>query len=79
VLDLSEGGIRFRATETADWSIGTEFTGAVVLQTAGAVEVQGHVIRLEGVDVGARLIRGVPFSVMLEEQRYLTRRFTGRA
>src|SRR6185295_14281444 len=78
VIDLSEGGIRFRATEDHEWSMGADFTGEIVLQTAGAVEVQGQIIRVEGRDVGARLIRGVPFSVILEEQRYLTRRFTGR-
>jgi hypothetical protein len=78
VFDLSEAGIRFLASEHSEWKIGAEFTGEILLQTAGRVEIKGEIVRLRGTEVGARLIKGVPFSVMMEEQRYLTRRFTGR-
>lgn len=78
IFDLSEAGIRFRVDEHGEWTIGTTFSGQVLLETAGAVDIEGEVVRIQGVDIGARLIRGVPFSVMMEEQRSLTRRFTGR-
>jgi hypothetical protein len=78
ILDLSEAGIRFRVDDRFDWRVGAVFTGEIILHTAGRVEVKGEVVRLQGTELGARLIKGVPFSVMMEEQRYLTRRFTGR-
>ncbi len=79
VIDLSEQGIRFRAAEGPYPLLGTVFTGQIVLQTAGPVEVEGRIVRIQPPEIGAVLTKGVPFAVMLEEQRYLARRFNGRA
>jgi hypothetical protein len=76
VLDLSERGIRWEVPRGPLPPVGTRFAGRLVLRTAGELDVEGEVVRHDPPDVGATLTRGVPFAVMLDEQRSLTRRLT---
>lgn len=78
VLDLSEGGLRYTLPEprgsaptVARPDPGTEVVGHVAFCHGASIPVRGRVVRVEGVQVALQLEAGVPYKVILEEQRYL--------
>lgn len=77
VVDLSEEGLRFLCPDGARPDLETELSGLIVLRGADAVPVEGRVVRVDPPFVSLRLSRGVPFGVMLEQQRFLTHRLIG--
>jgi hypothetical protein len=76
VLDLSERGVRFIGSTVIE--IGTRFVGVLRLETSGELEIEGEIVWARPPEIGAQLNRGVSFGVMLDEQRRLNVRFTGR-
>lgn len=74
VADLSERGVRFVAAGTPPPEVGTEFEAELRLPTGEVVEVRGTVLWIRSPNVGVEFVAGVPFSVMLDQQRYLQRR-----
>lgn len=69
VLDVSEGGIRFRAPEGLRCE-GT-VTGQLVLPGGEIHGIAGEVVRCEPGEAALRLTRSLPPHVLLDEQRRL--------
>ncbi|MEZ4457793.1 MAG: PilZ domain-containing protein [Gemmatimonadales bacterium] len=77
VVDLSEQGIRFLHPGPALLTVREEFKGFLELPTDLGMEVEGMVVRVDGRQIAASLSKGVPFGVMLEQQRFLQQRLVG--
>lgn len=73
VVDLSERGLQFLHPGDVP-PLGEALIGRLFLPDAAPIEIEGTVIRRRGSHVALALSRGVPFSVMLEQQRLLQRR-----
>jgi hypothetical protein len=78
VLDLSEEGVRLLWNPALQLVVGEGFEGTIDLPSGPSLPIEGMVLWVDLPRIGARLIQGVPFSVMLEEQRYIQRRFAAR-
>ena len=78
VIDLSEEGIRVLQNPALQLVVGEGFEGTIDLPSGPSLPIEGMVLWVDPPRIGARLIQGVPFSVMLEEQRYIQRRFAAR-
>lgn len=74
VVDLSEQGIRYVHPGPSRPNPGVAVEGLVRLPTGEEVEVEGTVVRVEAPQVALVLSRGVPFGLMLDQQRYLQQR-----
>ncbi len=74
VVDLSEQGIRYVHPGPGRPNPGVAIEGVVRLATGEEVEVEGTVVRVEAPHVALVLSRGVPFGLMLDQQRYLQQR-----
>jgi hypothetical protein len=79
VVDLSEEGIRLLLPTGLRMAVGEEFAGRLRLHSGPTLEIEGVVLRVTPPQVAARLLRGVPFGQMLEEQRVVNQRFTARS
>ncbi|MGE0442467.1 MAG: PilZ domain-containing protein [Gemmatimonadales bacterium] len=77
VVDLSEQGIRFVHPGPTPLKVKEEFKGFLELPTDTGLEVEGLIVRVDGRQVAASLSKGVPFGVMLEQQRFLQQRLVG--
>ena len=78
VVDLSEHGVRFMSPlGGGDLPIGARIVGVIHLPTEQPVDVEGIVVRRVGNEVAVALARGVPFGVMLDQQRFLQQRVLG--
>lgn len=77
ILDCSESGLRFALTpDMLPPEPGTEISGTLRLNENRQVEVVGKVTRLYGKSVAMRFEGdGVPFGLILAEQKYLRMRF----
>ena len=71
VVDLSEQGIRLLYPALPS---GTPMAGTLEISTGESIAVEGKVVRIDPPVVGLYLSRGVPFSLMMEQQRYLQKR-----
>lgn len=77
VMDLSEQGVRFRHPGPARPAVGTKVAGTLRLPTGEVLEIEGAVVRVEAPGVSVALSKGVPFGIMIEQQRFIgQRRFT---
>ena len=75
VIDCSERGLRYEVKDRRVPSLGTPLGGTLLFRRGGSVEVTGEVIRTRAGTVALSLdAPGVPFSEILEEQRYLRSR-----
>lgn len=74
VADPSEEGIRFTPLDAAAPAVDSRFCGQLHLPTGEAVDVERTILWSSPLYVGAQLTVGVPFSLMLDQQRYLQRR-----
>lgn len=77
VLDLSEAGVRFSAPVPGRFEPGAAIDGVIELLAGQTVAVEGTVVRRQGHEVAVSLVRGVPFAVMLDQQRLLQQRVLG--
>jgi hypothetical protein len=75
VVDLSEGGIKFSVGKHPLLPVNKEFSATVRFQRGEVIDITGRVLRTADRHVAARLSSGIPFKVILEEQRYLRERY----
>ena len=72
VVECSENGLRYAVGERRSPSVGTEISGRLLFRSGEAVDVTGDVVRLkDGLVALALQPPGIPFSVVIHEQRYL--------
>jgi hypothetical protein len=70
VLDVSEEGIRYRATADDPPPLGTAVAAELRAHNAPPVAVHGHVVRSAPNEVAIKLESpGLPFSLLFREQR----------
>jgi hypothetical protein len=79
VLDLSEQGIRWRVSDAVRPVPGDTISGVIRFRRGDTVSVRGVVLRVNGDEASAHLAEGVPYKVILDEQRFLRERFRGMA
>lgn len=77
VVDLSEEGVRLLFPEGSPPDLETGLSGLLGLRGGDPVPIEGRVVRVDPPFVSLRLSRGVPFAVMLEQQRFLQHRLIG--
>ena len=73
VLDLSEEGLRFRLPPTARLAKGDHVGGTLEFADGNSCHVRGTVLRTQISDCIVQLSKGVPLSIMMDEQRRLIR------
>ncbi len=79
VVDCSERGLRLRVGDTPMPALGTRLRGTLVFRRGETEEVEGAVVRVQAGEVAVHLTeRGVPFSRIWEEQRWLRSRYPDR-
>ncbi len=78
VVDISERGIRFQVADLA-LQVGAEVFGAVRFHDGSEWRVSGQVVRVmnEPPHCALELEGGIPLPKILEEQRYLIRKYRG--
>ncbi len=74
VTEVSESGLRLLGVSEYSFSTGDLVQGQLEFPEGSPVAVTGHVVRFEPEEVVVQLDEGVPFSVMVREQRSLSRR-----
>jgi hypothetical protein len=74
VVDLSEQGIRYLHPGPSAPTPGSGVVGLLHLESGERLEIEGRVVRLEPPYVALELTRGVPFGLMLAQQRFLQQR-----
>jgi len=77
VLDLSEGGLRFHTGPHPAPEVGTTFRGTVRVRRGDMIHTHGDVLRVDHSEVAARLVVGIPFQTIMEEQRFVFEGFAG--
>ncbi len=73
VADVSELGVRFIA-EGLGPPVGAVVVARLTLPETSPIEIEGTVVRRDARYVALSLVRGVPFGVILDQQRLLSRR-----
>jgi hypothetical protein len=71
VVDLSEGGLRFRTPQPLLLDYDQPLQGVIRFHRGEESAVTGRVLRLDGRDVVLRIDSGVTFRTVMEEQRWL--------
>jgi hypothetical protein len=79
VLDPSEQGMRLRLAEGHEKQLGDEINGLLRFRRGEELRIMGKVIRVREGEVALQLSVGVPFRLVLEEQRYLREFHRGSA
>jgi hypothetical protein len=77
VIDVSEQGLRY-LTAGPPPPAGQVLVGTLLLPEEAPLEIEGTVVRRTPPQVAIRLIKGVPFAVMLDQQRLLQQRLVAR-
>jgi hypothetical protein len=75
VTELSEGGMRLLPGAHGRFAPTGQIRGLLALASGASIDVLGTVIRLEDHEVIVRLAAGPTYSEMMDEQRYVARRF----
>ncbi len=78
VVDISERGLRYKATDSFP-EAGREIAGIIYFKRGDFVEVRGTVLRAVDGQVSCQLTTGVPFKIIIDEQRYLNEHHRGLA
>jgi hypothetical protein len=79
VVEVSEGGMRYEPVSGHRPEIGEQVDGVVRFRQAGDVEVRGTVSRWQGSTVVVIFERpGLPYAAIMQEQRFLMRRYPER-
>ena len=72
VAECSESGLRYELGQRHSPSIGAQVAGKVLFKSGETVDVTGEVVRLQdGLVALALHPPGIPFAVVMREQRYL--------
>ena len=72
VVECSEGGLRYTVGERLAPSVGSFVAGRLVFRSGESVDVIGDVMRIQDGLVALTLQPpGIPFAVVMREQRYL--------
>ena len=72
VVECSERGLRYDVGERRTPSTGSQVTGRLIFRNGESIDVAGEVARLQQGLVAIVLHRpGIPFAVVMREQRYL--------
>jgi hypothetical protein len=81
ILDLSEGGVRFAVPRSFRPPIGAVLKGSIRFRNNKVCKVEGTVLRLNEQDGHCTLqfAEGVPLPIIMEEQRYLLKKYPNRA
>lgn len=79
VIDLSEGGVRFKTDDAPSLNRGDEVAGTIHVRRNEIFEVKGSVVRVGGREVALKLDVGVPLRVIIDEQRFLREHHRGTA
>ena len=74
VVDLSEQGIRFIHAGPDGPGVGTDLIGRLRLPTGAVLDIEGTVVWVSLPSVALTLSKGVPFGVMIDQQRYISQR-----
>jgi hypothetical protein len=77
VLDLSEGGLRFKTEDTLSFALKQQLSGMVRFRRTESVEVRGSVVRIVGREVALKFEAGMPLRIIIEEQRFLREHHRG--
>jgi PilZ domain len=73
VVDVSERGLRFVAMSQGPM-LGTGVVARLFLPEVDPIEVEGIVVRRDARHAALSLVRGIPFHVILDQQRLLHQR-----
>ena len=79
VLDLSEGGLRFRFGGVVPPEVGNAFEGTIRFPSGDAAPVRGVITRASSRHAAARFELGVPGRVLRREQQAILMRPRGSA
>jgi hypothetical protein len=72
VVECSERGLRYDVGERHRPAIGSEVAGRLVFRSGGVLDVVGQVVRIQNGLVAVVLQPpGIPFAIVIHEQRYL--------
>lgn len=74
VVDLSEQGVRFIHAGPDGPAVGATLQGRLRLPTGEVLDIEGTVVRVAAPSVAMTLTKGVPFAVMIEQQRHINQR-----
>lgn len=75
VFDVSEYGIRFSTHPDVDLTLGQELEGLLRFRERATQKIHGEVVWIRNRTAGLKLSEPVPFSIILDEQRYLRSRY----
>ncbi len=76
VLDCSESGVRFRCVPGQPARYGQEIRGVVQFRRGTEIRVEGQIVRIDGEFAALHFTSvGIPFGIILAEQRDLLRRY----
>lgn len=73
VIDVSEGGLRYHDPGPPP-DLGRRTTGLLYLLGTPPLEIIGTVVRLDPPHIALALTKGLPFGLMLDQQRLLQQR-----
>jgi hypothetical protein len=72
VVECSESGLRYELGERHSPTMGSQVSGKVVFRSGETIDVTGDVVRLQNGLVALVLLPpGIPFALVIREQRYL--------
>ncbi len=77
VVDLSEEGARLLFSEGSCPDHEADLAGTIGLPGGESISVKGRVVRVDAPFASLRLSQGVPFGVMMDQQRFLQHRLVG--
>lgn len=75
LTEISEGGLRFSSKQAAQFPLAQFLTVTLSLHGGKTVDVEGHTLRIERDEVIMQLTLGIPGRVVVDEQRYLIRKY----
>ena len=76
VLDCSESGMRYRLATDEPAMYGQEIRGLVQFRRGTEIQVEGRIVRIDGEFAALHFnALGIPFGIILAEQRDLLRRY----
>lgn len=75
VVECSERGLRYALGERRSPTMGSQIIGRLEFRSGEAIDVVGDVVRLQDGFVALALqAPGIPFAVVIHEQRYLRKK-----
>ena len=78
VIDLSEGGMKYKAPLNSMPNVGSSLQGVVVFPDGKTkIQIDGHVLRIDTPleCVVVQFSRGIPLSIMMEKHREMIAKY----